>query len=239
MAEVVKANESGDRSRSLSENSDTDAQFTPLITLPEVQVPTHEENEEVILKLRAKLYRFDCKDDPPEWKERGTGELKFLRHDGNKTVRLVMRRDKTLKVCANHFIIPSMELKPSVGLSSHKSFIYKVFADFSDGKITSQCLAIRFATPEIAGEFKAAFDEAREFVRSECKLYNNEEKSPASDDDDEEEENDESAGSDEGKENRNDQNEGKDADKNIPEIKKTTDDMSDEITKKVCDLKVD
>lgn len=49
---------------------------------------------------RAKLFRFD----PGEgvWKERGTGDVRLLQHKETKKVRLVMRRDKTLKVCANH-----------------------------------------------------------------------------------------------------------------------------------------
>lgn len=52
---------------------------------------------------RAKLYRFDNSADPPEWKERGTGEIKMLKHRDRPSVRIVMRRDKTLKICANHF----------------------------------------------------------------------------------------------------------------------------------------
>lgn len=53
-----------------------------------------------------------------------------------------MRRDKTLKVCANHFITPYMELKPSYG--SDKAYIYNVIGDFADEQIKSECLAIRF-----------------------------------------------------------------------------------------------
>lgn len=49
---------------------------------------------------RAKLFRFER--DTKEWKERGTGDVKLLKNRDNKKVRLVMRRDKTLKVCANH-----------------------------------------------------------------------------------------------------------------------------------------
>lgn len=49
---------------------------------------------------RAKLFRFDSVN--AEWKERGTGEVRLLEHKQTKKVRLVMRRDKTLKVCANH-----------------------------------------------------------------------------------------------------------------------------------------
>jgi hypothetical protein len=49
---------------------------------------------------RAKLFRFDSAG--AEWKERGTGDVRLLSHKVTKKVRVVMRRDKTLKVCANH-----------------------------------------------------------------------------------------------------------------------------------------
>lgn len=49
---------------------------------------------------RAKLFRFHK--DITEWKERGTGDVRLLKHKETGKVRLVMRRDKTLKVCANH-----------------------------------------------------------------------------------------------------------------------------------------
>ena len=49
---------------------------------------------------RAKLFRFDK--PASEWKERGTGEVKILQPTAGGKIRLVMRRDKTLKVCANH-----------------------------------------------------------------------------------------------------------------------------------------
>lgn len=52
---------------------------------------------------RAKLFRYDTNENPPEWKERGTGDVKLLRHQTKNTVRVVMRRDKTLKICANHY----------------------------------------------------------------------------------------------------------------------------------------
>lgn len=52
---------------------------------------------------RAKLFRYDTNESPPEWKERGTGDVKLLRHQTKNTVRVVMRRDKTLKICANHY----------------------------------------------------------------------------------------------------------------------------------------
>lgn len=49
---------------------------------------------------RAKLFRFFKESN--EWKERGTGDVRLLQHKESKRIRLLMRRDKTLKVCANH-----------------------------------------------------------------------------------------------------------------------------------------
>lgn len=69
-----------------------------------------------------------------------------MRHKENSSFRIVMRRDKTLKVCANHFITPLMELKPSI--TNEKAFIYTVLADFADEQTKSECLAVKFATPE-------------------------------------------------------------------------------------------
>jgi Ran-binding protein 1 len=50
---------------------------------------------------RAKLFRFAKESN--EWKERGTGDVKFLKHKKTEKTRIVMRRDQTLKVCANHY----------------------------------------------------------------------------------------------------------------------------------------
>ena len=66
-----------------------------------VEVKTNEEDEDVQFKIRAKLFRFDK--ESKGWKERGTGDVRILKHKETKKVRLVMRRDKTLKVCANHY----------------------------------------------------------------------------------------------------------------------------------------
>jgi len=49
---------------------------------------------------RAKLYRFDA--DSKLWKERGTGDVKLLAHKETKKVRLILRQEKTLKICMNH-----------------------------------------------------------------------------------------------------------------------------------------
>ncbi|KAH9441170.1 hypothetical protein KEM48_013524 [Puccinia striiformis f. sp. tritici PST-130] len=135
-----------------------DPDYQPLVQLTAVETKTHEENEDVFFKLRAKLFRFDK--TASEWKERGTGELKLLQDTSTKKIRLVMRRDKTLKVCANHFIAAEMVLAPNVG--SDRSWVYNATADVGDeGIVSAETLAIRFGNSENANAFKLKFEEAQ------------------------------------------------------------------------------
>lgn len=104
------------------------------------------------------MYRFDK--DGNEWKERGTGDLKMLKNAQTGQVRILMRREKTHKICANHLVVDGMELKASVG--SDKSWLYQTVADFSEGESRAETLTVRFANADSAKEFKAKFDEAKE-----------------------------------------------------------------------------
>lgn len=114
------------------------------------------------LSRRAKLFRFVA--ESSEWKERGTGDVRLLKHKESKKVRLVMRRDKTLKVCANHYITSDMALSPNVG--SDRSWVYNVAADVAEGEPTAETLAIRFANSDNANLFKDAFKQAQENNKS-------------------------------------------------------------------------
>lgn len=137
---------------------DHEPDYQPLVQLTEVETKTHEENETVFFKLRAKLFRFDKPSS--EWKERGTGEVKLLQDKTTNKIRLVMRRDKTLKVCANHFISPDMVLAPNI--ASDRSWVYNATADMGDeGTVTAETLAIRFGNSDNANAFKAKFEEAQ------------------------------------------------------------------------------
>lgn len=139
-----------------------DLHFEPLVKLDAVETKTHEEDEEVFLKLRAKLFKFDK--DAGEWQERGTGDVKILQHKTTQKFRLVMRRDKTLKVCANHYISPDMTLACNVG--SDRSWVWNVTADTSDEGTMAVTLAIRFGNSENANIFKGKFEEAQKINAS-------------------------------------------------------------------------
>ena len=88
---------------------------------------TGEEDEEVVFKCRGKLYRSAG----GEWKERGTGDVKLLKHTGTGAVRLVMRQERTLKLCANHYCDPSQELRAQPG--SDRSWTWRTEGDCAEG----------------------------------------------------------------------------------------------------------
>lgn len=66
------------------EEEENNTYFTPVIPLPDkVDVKTGEEDEDVLYSHRAKLFRFVDN----EWKERGLGEVKILRHQASGKLR--------------------------------------------------------------------------------------------------------------------------------------------------------
>ena len=67
--------------------------------LPEVPVVTGEEDEDQVAKYRSKMYRWV----KGEWKERGAGDLRFLKNRKSNKIRVVLRQDKTHKVVANFY----------------------------------------------------------------------------------------------------------------------------------------
>jgi len=140
-----------------------DPHYEPVHKLEtQIETKTHEEHEEVVFKMRAKLFRFERAS--AEWKERGTGDLRILRHKQSLKQRIVMRRDKTLKICANHYITPEMSLSPNVG--SDRSWVYGTAADLSDENEgiagpKAETLAVRFSNSDNAATFKKAFEQAQ------------------------------------------------------------------------------
>jgi Ran-binding protein 1 len=155
-AAAAASKEGGEEQEEVPESEDV--HFEPVIHLTEkVETKTNEEMEEQVFKMRAKLFKYVS--ESREWKERGTGDVRLLKHRDNGKTRLVMRRDKTLKVCANHYVVPEMKLSPNVG--SDRSWVWNVVADVSEGEPEALTLAIRFANSDNANQFKDAFIKAQ------------------------------------------------------------------------------
>lgn len=76
--------------------------FKPVVKLTEQKdQKTGDEDEDEKLKMRVKFYRYFT--ETKEYRERGTGDLKFLQHRETKKTRIVMWRAQVHKMCANHF----------------------------------------------------------------------------------------------------------------------------------------
>ncbi|XP_060089748.1 E3 SUMO-protein ligase RanBP2-like isoform X1 [Heteronotia binoei] len=134
-----------------------DIHFEPIVSLPEVEVKSGEEDEEITFKERSKLYRWDR--EVNQWKERGVGEIKILFHTQKKYYRVLMRRDQVLKVCANHIITKAMELKP---LNTSNNAMVWTATDYADGEAKVEQLAVRFKSQELADSFKRRFEECQQ-----------------------------------------------------------------------------
>ncbi|XP_068657505.1 ran-binding protein 1 homolog c-like [Aristolochia californica] len=136
------------------EDEDTGAQVAPIVRLEEVAVTTGEEEEEVLLDLKAKLYRFDKEGN--QWKERGGGTVKLLKHKETGKVRLVMRQSKTLKICANHYVLPSISIQEHAG--NDKSCVWHA-PDYSNGELKEEFFCIRFGSVENCRNFMEMVEE--------------------------------------------------------------------------------
>jgi len=136
------------------------AHFEPVVQLDEIEVKTHEEEEEVLWKWRGKLFVFgetllNKGTGQKTWNERGIGEFKFLKHKEHQKIRALMRQERTMKVICNHVVDPRIQMQMNAG--SDRSWVWSAF-DFSDGELVETVFAIRFANSDIAQDFKKQFD---------------------------------------------------------------------------------
>ncbi|KAK3252194.1 hypothetical protein CYMTET_38501 [Cymbomonas tetramitiformis] len=145
---------------------DCAASFAPIVNLEAVDVVTGEEGEDILYEQKAKAYRFDTNGKSgPEWKERGLGQVKILEDKETKKKRLLMRREKTHKICLNQAVSTAVTLAVHPG--SDKSWVWTAM-DFSDGELKEEVLCIKFGTVEKAEGFKAAYEDAQSKVSAEA-----------------------------------------------------------------------
>ena len=141
--------------------------WAPSVTLEvKEHVNTGEEEEDCVYTQRSKLYRWVANesDDGPagEWKERGTGDARLLKHKTTGKVRLLMRQEKTGKIVANHYIVdgvdPYYTLRPNAG--SDKCWVWMA-QDFAENEVVIEQFALKFGNAEKAKSFEVAFNEAK------------------------------------------------------------------------------
>mmetsp|Transcript_4241 Transcript_4241/g.9168 ORF Transcript_4241/g.9168 Transcript_4241/m.9168 type:complete len:352 (+) Transcript_4241:49-1104(+) len=164
MSDTEAQNETAAPFEGADEAAGDATEFTPKYNMEKVDVKTLEEDEEVCFKQRSKLFVFIAEDiyggevRKNWWKERGTGDVKLLKHKELGKVRLLMRQEKTLKICANHLVSPYVELKSNVG--SDRSWVFTA-ADFADEELKTETFAIKFASSEVANMFKEKLELAK------------------------------------------------------------------------------
>jgi len=144
--------------------AESTAEFTPVVQLEEVEVKTHEEEEDVMLHMRAKLYRYtetmlNKGSGKKEWIERGVGDMKLLKHRESERIRVLMRQEKTMKVIANHVVDPRIDLQPNV--SNDRTWVWSCF-DFSEGDLVEEVFATKFQSAKDATKFKETFLQAQD-----------------------------------------------------------------------------
>ena len=149
--------EEGDNGEYFNPEEEVKINPTDNCNLAKIEIKTGEEDEDLIFKSRGKLYRFR----DGEWKERGTGDLKLLRHKKDKKIRFILRQDKTLKIVANFIISekPLCELKPHQG--SEKMFMFMAY-DCSEEPVMEK-FVIKLGNADKAKVFKKHFEDAQTF----------------------------------------------------------------------------
>lgn len=100
-----------------------DSQFIrPNVELPSlVETRTGEEDEEALFQKRARIYRYVP--ETKEVKERGTGEIKVLKHKATQKLRVLMRREQTYKLCANFSI--GTEFQPTYSKGKDNTLVWQ------------------------------------------------------------------------------------------------------------------
>ena len=136
----------------------------PLVS-EEVVIKTGEEDEDVLFGRRAKMFRFDA--EKREWKERGVGDVKLLIHRDSHQIRVLMRRDHTFKVCANHVVTADLKIEAMAG--SDKALTYytvdssgiNAVGEYT-GEVATELFAFRFKTAAEYLEWKDALQRCQQ-----------------------------------------------------------------------------
>eukprot|EP00543_Licmophora_paradoxa_P008314 CAMPEP_0202458130 /NCGR_PEP_ID=MMETSP1360-20130828/22191_1 /ASSEMBLY_ACC=CAM_ASM_000848 /TAXON_ID=515479 /ORGANISM="Licmophora paradoxa, Strain CCMP2313" /LENGTH=197 /DNA_ID=CAMNT_0049078533 /DNA_START=72 /DNA_END=665 /DNA_ORIENTATION=- len=144
------------------------ATFEPVVKLEDVDVSNGEEDEEVVVGYRSKLFVYgetllNKGTGNKTWRERGIGEIRILRHREHQRLRILMRQEKTMKVIANHALDPRIHLESNAG--SDRSWVWTAF-DYADGELAETVFAVRFVNSEVAQQFKEKFEELQKEMES-------------------------------------------------------------------------
>ena len=97
-----------------------------------------------------------------QWIERGIGIVKFLQHNENQRIRILMRQEKTMKIIINHLLVPGLVLCPHE--TNDRATIWNA-RDFSEGELIETTFCLRFGSTELLDAFKAEFKRCQEIMQ--------------------------------------------------------------------------
>jgi len=128
------------------------------VKLQEVETKTGEEDEEILFKQRCKLFRFN--NNTKEWKEKGLGDIKILKHKFKENhYRILMRREQVLKLCANHRINTAIKMENV----TEKQVTWYV-QDCSEDEPHAEILLAKFRLEDDATKFKKEVERVQKIL---------------------------------------------------------------------------
>ena len=126
-----------------------------LVDLPEVEVKTGEEVFEELYVVRAKTYRYVDN----QWKERGIGDFKFLKHKETGLVYGVQRQDQIFKIRLSFFIYGDKICQLEKFKTQERCWQFICYDNSeNEPKLFRYC--IRFNKDEESEKFKEVFEES-------------------------------------------------------------------------------
>lgn len=122
----------------------------------EVDVKSGEEKWDLVWTEKAKLSRFD--EGENQWKERGQGDAKILRHKQNPShFMFILRREGIGKLAAQHDLVKGMKIKRHP--QNDKYVLWTAPKDYSDDdEGYEEAFLGRFASKELADGFIKQFE---------------------------------------------------------------------------------
>ena len=128
-----------------------------LVDLPDKEVKSGEEETDEVFNARTKLYRW--RDD--QWKERGIGQAKILKHKESGKYSFILRQDSTLKLMAFFYIYGKGLCKLQKLQTAEKSLFWTC-VDASEGTDKLEKFCLRLKTNEEFEAFQKMFETAYE-----------------------------------------------------------------------------
>lgn len=150
--------------------AETDTVDVNKLKLPEfsvfdkpLEIKKGDEDEMEVYRVKSKVFRFyeeDVYGDEVRknlWKERGFGFIRLLKHTETGIFRILMRQEKTKKICLNHAIDPLLSFAPN----GARAWVFKADDYDIDGNHEFITYACRFPDEETANMYRGAHCYAR------------------------------------------------------------------------------